>query len=290
MDGCGAWNIRGLNNPAKQKKIRRFLLQNKVGLFGLVETKIRSSSWNKARSTICDQWSICTNFSLHKGGIFWLMWDPLAVEVDISDVTNQCIHAKVYDKARMKKFWYTVVYGFNKVAERETLWSNIRRYHGSIQGPWIICGDFNAVMGSNERIGGNPVTHAEIRPLLQLVLDCNLVDLKAKGNFFTWNNKHETGTKVYSKIDRVWCIDDWMDNFPTSYVHFLPEGMFDHSPCLVKFDEELQGKRRTFKYFNMWALAKEFEEIVTQGWSREIDGTAMYRVVLKLRGLKEGFK
>ncbi|XP_074305919.1 uncharacterized protein LOC141641145 [Silene latifolia] len=218
------------------------------------------------------------------------MWDSLVVEVDICYVTNQCIHTKVYDKARMKRFWYTIVHGFNKVAEREALWNNIRGYHGSITGPWIICGYFNAVMGSNERIGGNLVTHDDIMPLLQLVHDCNLVDLKAKENFSTWNNKHEIGNKVYSKIDRVLCNDDWVDIFPTSYVHFLPEGMFDHNPCLVKFDEEIQGKGRTFKYFNMWALAKEFEDIVTQGWSREIQETAMFRVVMKLRGLKGDFK
>ncbi|XP_074306004.1 uncharacterized protein LOC141641232 [Silene latifolia] len=191
------------------------------------------------------------------------MWDPMVVEVDINDITSQSIHTRVYDKARMKKFWYTVVYGFNKPAEREALWSSIRSYHGKIQGPWIICGDFNAVMGSNERIGGNPITHAELRPLLQLVQDCNMMDLTAKGNYLTWNNKHDIGTKIYRKIDRVLCNDDWMDNFPNSYVHFLPEGIFDHSPCLIRFDEESQRKGKPFKYFNMWAMANEFEGIVT---------------------------
>ncbi|XP_074297811.1 uncharacterized protein LOC141628589 [Silene latifolia] len=119
-------------------------------------------------------------------------------------------------------------------------------------------------MGRGERIGGNPVT-ADIRPLLQVVQDCNLADLKAKGNYFTWTNKHEYGSKVYSKIDRALCNDDWMVHFPNINLHFLPGGMFDHSPCLVRFDEVHQRKGSSFKYFNMWAMASKFEAIVNQG-------------------------
>ncbi|XP_074298893.1 uncharacterized protein LOC141629864 [Silene latifolia] len=182
------------------------------------------------------------NGYLHKGGRIWLMWDPQSVIVDVCDVTSQCIHTKVFDKARQKYFWFTVVYGFNKPVEREPLWDSLRKFHGTVTGPWLVCGDFNAVMGKDERIGGNPVTLADIRPLLQVVQDCNLADLTAKGNFFTWTNKHVFGAKVYSKIDRALCNDDWMVHFPLSYVHFLPEGMFDHSPCLVRFDEVRERK------------------------------------------------
>ncbi|XP_074290682.1 uncharacterized protein LOC141617387 [Silene latifolia] len=218
------------------------------------------------------------------------MWDPQSVVLDICDVTSQCIHTKVFDKARKTNFWFTVVYGFNKPVEREPLWSSVRSYHGNVNGPWLLCGDFNAVMGRDERIGGNPVTLADIRPLLQVVQDCNLGDLKAKGNFFTWTNKHEYGAKVYSKIDRALCNDDWMVQFSNSYVHFLPEGMFDHSPCLVRFDEVHQRKGSSFKYYNMWAMAAEFEDIMLQGWTMESRGTPMFGLVKKLRGLKGAFK
>ncbi|XP_074299917.1 uncharacterized protein LOC141631098 [Silene latifolia] len=196
---------------------------------------------------------------LHKGGRIWVIWDPQLFEVDILDVSVQCIHSLVTDKVRKMKFWFTVVYGMNKAVEREPLWSSLRHYYLTVNGPWIVGGDFNTVLAGNERIGGAPITNAEMRPLLQVVHDCELADLGARGAFFTWTNKHETGSKIYRRIDRMLVNDECIIKFPNSYVHFLPEGMFDHYPAL-------------------------------NGWKKEIQGTAMYQVVKKLKALKYDLK
>ncbi|XP_074320280.1 uncharacterized protein LOC141657063 [Silene latifolia] len=135
------------------------------------ETKIKSSNGNKVRNNLGDQWAICTNSSLHKGGRIWLLWDPSAYDIDILDVQIHSIHFKVVDKIRRKNFWMTIVYGLNKAAERLPLWDSLRFYHNMTNGPWIVAGDFNSVMATNERIGGAPITHAEIRPMLQSIQD-----------------------------------------------------------------------------------------------------------------------
>ncbi|XP_074300572.1 uncharacterized protein LOC141631849 [Silene latifolia] len=208
MVRCGVWNIRGMNNLNKKHEIRNFIFQNKVGLFGLLETKIKSKNGNNVGNTICQDWAICNNTSLHKGGRILLIWDPKVYEVDVFDVTIQCIHSKVVDKARKTVFWFTVVYGLNQLNERDDLWNSLRRYHGRVDGPWLVGGDFNSVMASDERIGGAPVTSAEIRPMVQTVQDYNLVDLSAQGAFYTWSNKHEKEIRVYSRIDRVLVNED----------------------------------------------------------------------------------
>ncbi|XP_074267060.1 uncharacterized protein LOC141590362 [Silene latifolia] len=154
-----------MNNPTKQQEIKRSLLLNKVGLCGLLETKIRSSNGNKVRNNLGDHWAICTNSTLHRGGRIWLLWEPTAYDINILDVQTQSIHFQVIDKIRRKQFWMTVVYGLNKAAERIPLWDSLRKYHSMIQGPWIVAGDFNSVMAVNERIGGAPISHAEIRPI-----------------------------------------------------------------------------------------------------------------------------
>lgn len=38
------WNIRGLNNPLKQKVVASFVCLHKLCLFGLVETKMRAEN------------------------------------------------------------------------------------------------------------------------------------------------------------------------------------------------------------------------------------------------------
>ncbi|XP_074314772.1 uncharacterized protein LOC141650377 [Silene latifolia] len=165
------------------------------------ETGIKSISGNKVRGNLGDQWATCTNSSLHKEGHIWLFWDHNSYEVDILDVKTQSIHTKVLDKISGAVFWFTVVYGFNKSAERDPLWDSLRSYHRLLNGPWLVAGDFNCIMA---------------------IQDCHLADLGAKGAFFTWNNKHEYGSRVYSRLDRVFMNVDWMDMFFDSYAHFLP--------------------------------------------------------------------
>ncbi|XP_074301502.1 uncharacterized protein LOC141632896 [Silene latifolia] len=185
--------------------------------------------------------------------------------IKVYDITIQSIHTKVIDKTRKQTFWFIVVYGLNKQAEREPLWASLRYYHATVRGPWIVSGDFNAIMARNERIGGVPITNAEMRPLVQVVHDCQLEDLSAKGAFYTWTNKHEHETKVYSRLDRMLINVDWMDCFPDSYVHFLPEGLFDHCPSLIHFEGEIHRRGKPFKYFNMWSLEPDYDNIVRTG-------------------------
>ncbi|XP_074271362.1 uncharacterized protein LOC141595294 [Silene latifolia] len=237
------------------------------------------------RNNIGDDWAICTNNSLHKGGRIALLWDPSAYNIDILDVQVQSIHIKVVDKIRRKNLWTTFVYGLNKAVERIPLWDSLRFYHNMINGPWIVAGDFNSVMAANERIRGARIINADIIPMIQSIQDCQLSDISAQEAFFTWNNKHEYGSKVYSRLDRVLINAKWMDIFSESYDHFLPEGMFDH--CL---EEARHNKVSSFNYYNMWSLAPNYNDIVLSGWQQKVQGTLMFRVVQKLKGLKAGLK
>ncbi|KAK9713574.1 hypothetical protein RND81_06G036400 [Saponaria officinalis] len=199
---------------------------------------------------------------------------------------ERVIHAKVLDKVRNKQFSFSLVYGMNKPDERVSLWRSLKAYTAYVSGAWAVCGDFNCLLGLNERIGGNEVVHDDILPLRDVTDFCQLQDLNAIGSFFTWNNKHEVGMKIYSRIDRVLVNTQWLDIFPDSFANFLPEGLFDHCPCLINFHETLVNRKLPFKYYNMWALAKEFEQIVRNSWSMVVVGSPMFKLVRKLQSLK----
>ncbi|XP_074288087.1 uncharacterized protein LOC141613248 [Silene latifolia] len=183
-------------------------------------------------------------------------------------------------------FYFTLVYGFNKIGERESLWQDLRNYATTATGPWLVGGDFNSVLRMGERIGGTDVTLAEILPMRKALDDCQLQEGKMIGSYFTWNNKQDDGTRVYSKIDRVLINDAWLQRFPDSVAHFLPEGLFDHCPCVIQFNRISARKKAPFKYFTMWALADNFDEVVQHGWQEDIDGSPMFRVTKKLKSLK----
>ncbi|KAK9713772.1 hypothetical protein RND81_06G050600 [Saponaria officinalis] len=195
----------------------------------------------------------------------------------------------VIDKMTQMQFTYTIIYAFNGVAEREPLWGNLKRLAGQVQGPWAVGGDFNCVTQASERLRGN-VTAAESEPF-QVCLDmCNLMDIPASGAFYTWNNKQLPKSRIYSRIDRLLVNSDWPIHFPEHYANFLPEGLFDHTPCVVGMKSYGHNRNRPFKYFNMWSMAPGFQECVSTTWSRHISGTKMYTVVKRLQLLKLALK
>ncbi|XP_074313875.1 uncharacterized protein LOC141649075 [Silene latifolia] len=297
QDGSGPSVHRGNTflDALNMATIRNTQLRQKGngnGLGGVIEneTKVKSVHWNKVRNAICSDWSICTNNSFASGGRIWLLWNSGLMEVDILDITSQTIHAQITIKGINLVFRFTLVYGYNKPAERVDLWKSLQRYKSMHHGPWLVGGDFNNLLFSNERLGGAEVTLADIKPFQDCLHCCDLVDIKAIGSFFTWNNKQELETLVYSRLDRCLINDEWMNMFPEAYAYFMPEGYFDHCPCVVyPFGKPITRKPR-FKYFNMWRLDPNFNQVVCEGWHKEFRGTQMFQHVCKLKHLKHDLK
>ncbi|XP_074310857.1 uncharacterized protein LOC141646795 [Silene latifolia] len=67
---------------------------------------------------------------------------------------------------------------------------------------------------------------------------------------------------------------------------FLPEGLFDHSPCIIRLWDEIDRKPSCFKYFNMWGKDDRFKSTVMDVWQQQIKGCKSFQVVKKLKLLK----
>ena len=63
MDNVVAWNIRGLNWPHKQVDVSIFLHSNKVGLIGLLETKVKEKNVEKIAAKVSQDGDGCTIFT-----------------------------------------------------------------------------------------------------------------------------------------------------------------------------------------------------------------------------------
>ncbi|KAG5577523.1 hypothetical protein H5410_057657 [Solanum commersonii] len=288
MDRMGFWNSRGINRIDKQREMQLFLHNSSVSvsLFGFLETKIKRAQATRAALNLCAGWSFTTNLAEHLGCRIWLLWKPNVYKVDIKKVTAQMIHCEVLHLGIGKLFLITMVYGFNDQGMRRALWQDIIELNGQCNRAWAIMGDFNCVLHTNERIG-NKVKMAEIKGFKMCMETCGMKDLKYSGAFYTWNNKESGAEKVYSKIDRVMVNCEWQDELPASEAHFIHEGLSDHSPAIIRWEDGSQRGKSRFKYYNMWSLAKEFKERVKESWIPRIQGRNMYRLVGKLNRLKK---
>ncbi|XP_059294708.1 uncharacterized protein LOC132047721 [Lycium ferocissimum] len=104
--------------------------------------------------------------------------------------------------------------------------------------------------------------------------------------FYTWNNKQRDDKRVYSRIDRVLVNGDWLTTLPSSEVHFGNEGLMDHCPAMLNWEDGTQRTKPRFYYFNMWSQASDFQQKVRENWTKRIDGTKMFQLVGKLNRLK----
>ncbi|XP_075091459.1 uncharacterized protein LOC142171671 [Nicotiana tabacum] len=113
-----------------------------------------------------------------------------------------------------------MVYGFNDPTLRSGLWRDIRMIANQMIGAWEIMGDFNSILSQEDRVG-------------------------SKG-------------RVLSRIDRVITNNDWVNKFPASKVHYMPAGVYDHSPAMIKWEGMGALKMRIFRYYNMWSMDNSF--------------------------------
>lgn len=51
-------------------------------------------------------------------------------------------------------FVATVVYASTNITERRELWDSLLRLSYNMNSPWIVLGDFNSILSSQERVGG----------------------------------------------------------------------------------------------------------------------------------------
>lgn len=148
--------------------------------------------------------------------------------------------------------------------------------------PWILLGDFNSILFSDDRQGGNSPSLAEIEDIQSCTTTLGLEDAYSIGNLFTWTNGN-----VWSRIDRVLVNSEWNQQRLHCLVEALPFcSQSDHSILLVSLTPQTQALNRPFKFHNMWMLHPTFHSIMREAWCTPLNGTIQLTLCMKLNNLK----
>ncbi|XP_074318712.1 uncharacterized protein LOC141655535 [Silene latifolia] len=148
------------------------------------------------------------------------------------------------------------MYAYNDGIGRRDLWQKLGVIAGQCSGPWALAGDFNTVINPAKRLGAN-TKHVDMDEFLDCISICGVADIGATSAYFTWTNKQDPSTRVFSRLDRFMVNQEWMNQFPNMMAHFHPEGLFDHCPCT---------------------------------WQKHYPGHKMFNVIKKLKALKPALK
>ena len=106
------------------------------------------------------------------------------------------------------EFCVTFVYASVLPNSRRGLSDHMRRLSSS-QKPWMTMGDFNAVLGAHDKMGGNLCNTRSCEYFALMIDDCNLEVLNTTGSQFTWARKSST-RYVACRLDRALCSDSWL--------------------------------------------------------------------------------
>lgn len=74
-------NMRGLNNPFKQKELRFYLTNNKIVLAGILETKVKEHKFKGSCDRIARDCNCANNYT--EAGRIWLLWKENAITLNL---------------------------------------------------------------------------------------------------------------------------------------------------------------------------------------------------------------
>ncbi|KAJ6751095.1 hypothetical protein OIU85_001604 [Salix viminalis] len=190
MTTIGTWNIRGLNSLHKQQKIQQWVIKNRMNLFGILEPQVKLENLGSVEAGLgLQNWHFFSNGPIRSLCRIIVGWNPQMLTATMVHSGEQWVTCDIVVNGGTMPFRITFVYGCNQPSERQPLWrylSGQKLLNGPL--PWVVLGDFNAIMGAMDRQGGDTHWHRHIEDFPNCIHQSELSQISPKGQHLTWHN------------------------------------------------------------------------------------------------------
>lgn len=267
--------MRRFNKVYKQKKLKIFLLENKVDVIVIVEHKGDDTDCYE-NYTKSSTWEAVFNYKQDHIARIWLLWNTNNCSFSVAQLHDQFIGSN-------KSFTFTAVYGLHTILDRKQLWADLHASSQAAIEGWLIMGAFNAIMHVEDRVVRSPVQPNETADLNDFIQNATLIELKALGRDFTRTNSHVT-----SRIGRGLENATWVQQRTNWEVVVMEHEFSDHSPISVTIGDRHGIGPKAFKFFIFLASHQDFHR--TKTWSIGHTRPSLYMVWRELSKLKGALK
>ncbi|XP_022030385.1 uncharacterized protein LOC110931294 [Helianthus annuus] len=179
------------------------------------------------------------------------------------------------------------VYAPNEATRRRELWLEILEIKNSLQGLWILMGDFNEVRNDSKRMNSE-FNEANADAFNHFILAAGLEEYNMGGGRFTYIS--DNGKKKLSKLDRFLVCLGLKENWPSATVLALDRDMSDHRPIILSTVQSDYG-HIPFRFFNSWFKYPGFLNFVLERCKEfTFSGPADSAIAIKLRWIKNNIK
>ncbi|XP_026396344.1 uncharacterized protein LOC113290979 [Papaver somniferum] len=231
----------------------------------LSETKINDNMIIRLTNFLCMPNSVYVPSVGASGGLIFLWKDGFSV--DIVGSISKMIHAIVSNDPSKGEWFLSCIYGTPYKTEQKEQWSYINDLSKSVTIPWVVLGDLNITMCTNDiNHATSSITSPEI---LELIKDSDLTDLGLSGCPYTWTSNKHGIVKYKSRLDRAIINSHWSIDYPNAILTHLPQRGSDHTPILLELYKESLVKGRNWKFFKHWLKDENCHDEMKKSWDRE---------------------
>ncbi|XP_019151079.1 PREDICTED: uncharacterized protein LOC109147875 [Ipomoea nil] len=157
------------------------------------------------------------------------------------------------------------------------------------QEKWALIGDFNCILKSDEKRGGQAYNMWKSRDFRQCIDTINMREVVFYGNPYTWWNGRRGSQAVWKRLDRGFANEKWEESFKT-HVHHYAKASSDHAPLILDLEPVIRIGGKPFTFINSWGEHEQFLGVVREARREGVSGNEMYTFVTKLKRVKEVLK
>ncbi|GMI64383.1 hypothetical protein HRI_000107600 [Hibiscus trionum] len=220
-----SWNVRALGKLRAVRRLRNKLREIRPDVVFFMETKLSDVRMARVRRQLgfSQGFDVSSNGS---GGGLSLAWNR-EVSVSLRSFSNSHIDADITVASSPSTWRFTGFYGNPVERLREDSWNLLRSLGENQSLPWLVMGDFNEILLSSEKEGGQLRSSGNMEAFRLALEDCGLMDLGFTGQWYTWEKGRHSTNVIRERLDRGLLI-----RHGGTFFRIFLSNIF-HTPCPI---------------------------------------------------------
>uniref|UniRef100_A0A7N2LFW7 DUF4283 domain-containing protein n=1 Tax=Quercus lobata TaxID=97700 RepID=A0A7N2LFW7_QUELO len=150
--------------PSFKKRVGDLVQNHNPDILVVMETCVEGDKTREITNLLPFDGAIHTDTIGYAGGL-WVLWNVDRVEIALLSRTEQEIHAEVKVRFTNVSWLLSAVYASPRNAERQVLWINLMSVANLHNMPWVIAGDFNEPLLSEDKFGSRALEDELLREM-----------------------------------------------------------------------------------------------------------------------------
>ena len=222
------WNCRGMLSTTAVRELLDLQERVRADLIFLSESHLNNCKADELRRVLSFDSMFVVESDGRAGGL--VLFYHKVNKVELNYISANFIDI-LFMNEEVVQWRFTGFYGHPNWSDRNLSWEDIRNLYHKGNHPWVVLGDFNEILYSSEKEGGNARPNGMMKDFRDCLAECGLDDMGFIGDPFTWRRG-----EIRERLDRAVCNVQWAHKFPRAAVINENHVHSDHRPLVLDMD------------------------------------------------------